>query len=155
MSAWRTAALACTAALATFAGAVHAQGLPLLSPITADTPGPPLPNWRASGTARFVCGGASDREQQSLRGASPRDLLLTFADASGRYLADASIEIRQGDRLVLQTRCEGPLMVLDLPRPGPYEVVARIGGVEQRASFDVPAGGGLSAVLRWPQGAGS
>lgn len=101
-----------------------------------------------------ACGGVGERSQAAMRALAPRyDLALTFATRSGHYLADVEVEVvdRRGGR-VLRLTCDGPMLLLQLPRAGRYTVIARSGGREVRQLVRVPSGGRTSAVLRWPDG---
>lgn len=149
MKAWTSIANGLTAVLcAIAAGSVTAQGLPSASP--PESSNAPLPTWQTSGNVRYLCGGVGTGEQIAVRNASPRDLLLTFTARTGQYLADVEVEILRRGRTVLEANCAGPMMVLDLPGPGRYEVRAKAAGLERRQFIDIPAAGSRSAVLRWP-----
>lgn len=99
-----------------------------------------------------ACGGVGEQSQAMLRALAPRyDLALTFATRSGHYLADVEVEVvdRRGGR-VLRLTCDGPMLLLQMPRPGHYTVIARSGGHEVRQLVRVPSRGRTSAVMRWP-----
>lgn len=99
-----------------------------------------------------ACGGIGERSQAMMRALAPRyALALTFATRSGHYLADVEVEVvdRRGSP-VLRTSCEGPMLLLQLPRPGRYTVIARSAGHEVRQLVRVPSRGSTSAVMRWP-----
>ena len=65
--------------------------------------------------------------------------------------ATVDVEIRSGERLVLQGRCEGPLMLVDLPSDGSYEVRARApGGGEQRKTVRIGGAQPARATFTWP-----
>lgn len=58
---------------------------------------------------------------------APRyDVMLTFATRNGAYLADVDVAI-VGDNghVVLQTKCSGPIMLVDFPQGGTYRVRAQ------------------------------
>jgi hypothetical protein len=112
----------------------------------ADAP----PQAAAATAAAFRCGGVGQDDQQRIQAeAASHDLLLTFAGASGEYLADIDVEIRRGGQLVLQGRCEGPLMLVDLPADGSYEVRATSAGREQRKTVRI-GGQAARAIFTWP-----
>lgn len=99
-----------------------------------------------------ACGGVGERSQAAMRALAPRyDLALTFATRSGHYLADVEVEVvdRRGGP-VLRLTCDGPMLLLQMPGPGRYTVIARSGGHEVRQLVRVPSRGRTSAVLRWP-----
>ena len=92
-----------------------ALGLALL-PLVADAE--LLPH--QSGEVRYLCGGVAQAEQEAMRAAErDHDLLLTFATATGQYLADVLVDISD-DRggPLLSARCDGPMMLVDLPKAG-------------------------------------
>lgn len=81
----------------------------------------------------FRCGGVGQDEQASMKAEAGRhDLLVTFATSSGAYLSDVDVEIRSGGKVVMEGRCSGPLMLVDLPGAGSYEVRASANGRQQR-----------------------
>lgn len=99
-----------------------------------------------------ACGGVGERSQAMMRALVPRyDLALTFATRSGHYLADVEVQVvdRRGGP-VLRLTCDGPMLLLQLPRPGRYTVIARSGDHEVRQLVRLPSRGRTSAVLRWP-----
>jgi hypothetical protein len=113
----RTAAPHCIlAALLLAAGAAQAQAAP--------------------GAGTFRCGGIGDAEQRQFKAeAANHDLFVTFASDRGAYVAGVDVRIISGAGApVLQGRCEGPLMLVDLPGPGRYEVEAGFEGRTQRKS---------------------
>ncbi|MBC5786155.1 hypothetical protein H8N03_24665 [Ramlibacter sp. USB13] len=96
------------------------------------------------------CGGVGDADQKRMKAeAAQRGVLVTFATASGAYVADVDYEVRHEGKVVLHGRCGGPLMLLDLARAGPYEIVATSQGRTQRQTV---AGGGkpASITMRFP-----
>lgn len=110
------------------------------------------PQAAAATAAAYRCGGVGHADQERMKSeAAGHDLLLTFATVSGAYLADVEVEIRSGDRLVLQARCEGPLMLVDLPADGSYEVLARAPrGGEQRKTVRIGGTQPARATFAWP-----
>lgn len=103
----------------------------------------------AATASGFRCGGVGQDEQARMKADAPaHDLLLTFASGTGAYVADVDVEIRSGGNVVLRGRCEGPLMLVDLPADGPYEVRAVLNGREQRKTVSI--GGKLAtATFVW------
>lgn len=97
------------------------------------------------------CGGVGDDDQQRIKAeARQKGLLVTFAAAGGAYLADVDVEIRRGSEVVVQGRCDGPLMLVDLP-PGSYAITATAQGRTQKQAVKVGARPS-SIVMRWPGG---
>lgn len=112
------------------AGAAGAQSVSVTTTATATASSFQL--------AVLRCGGIGSDDQERIKAeAAQRGLLLTFATASGAYLADIDVRISRGDQLVLQGRCAGPLMLVDLAPPGSYEIRAVSQGREQRKTVTV------------------
>ena len=105
--------------------------------------------------AGFLCGGVGLDEQQSMKAAANQhDMMLTFAVSNGAYLADVDVEIRRSNGpVVLSAKCDGPIMLVDLPAGGSWSVTARANG--QTRQKLVTAGGGRHAqtTFMWPAGA--
>jgi hypothetical protein len=100
--------------------------------------------------ATFRCGGVGEEDQQRIKAEAGRhDLLVTFAAAGGAYMADVDVQIRRGTQVVLQGRCNGPLMLVDLAPKGTYEISATAEGKTQRQQVTV-GGKPASIVMRWP-----
>jgi hypothetical protein len=101
--------------------------------------------------ASFRCGGVGVDEQQRMKAdAAHHDLLVTFAQSTGAYLADVDVSIRSGGRTVLQGHCGGPLMLVDLSPKGRYEIDARApNGTEQHKTVTV-GGHPASVTFTWP-----
>jgi len=108
-----------------------------------------------AGAARFVCGGVGQDEQQSMKAAAGRhDLMLTFAVSNGAYLADVDVEIRNGKGVVvLAATCSGPIMLVDLPAGGSWNVTARANGQVRQKTVSAGAGRHAQATFIWPAGA--
>jgi hypothetical protein len=106
----------------------------------------------------YLCGGVGKEEVTYMKKeAKGYDLMLTFAARDGAYLADVDVDIKnaKGDP-VLQAKCDGPLMLVDLPKSGSYRVHAEAAGYAQSQTVKVTAakkkGQHLaSTVLAWPQ----
>lgn len=105
----------------------------------------------------YMCGGVGQLEQAFMKQeANKYDMMLTFATSKGAYLADVNVDIRDGSGgSVLQTSCDGPIMLVNLPKAGKYQVRADAGGYLQNKNVNVRStgqGGRIaSAVLTWPQ----
>lgn len=106
----------------------------------------------------YLCGGVGEEEvaymKQEARG---YDLMLTFAARDGAYLADVDVDIKDAKgNSVLQTACDSPILLVDLPHSGTYRVRAETAGYELNRTVKVSAGEKkrqrvASAVLSWPQ----
>jgi hypothetical protein len=126
-------------------------GLELRQEAAADTG----PQPRIQGDVTWMCGGVGAEEAAHMKEqAKGYDLMLSFAARDGAYLADVDVEIRnaQGESM-LRTRCDAPIMLIDLPKGGHYRVHADIGGaaidrtvrISGRQSPPVAA-----VVMSWP-----
>ena len=93
--------------------------------------------------AGFRCGGVGQGSQQQMKAeAAQHDALLTFAETSGAYLADVQVQIRDGKgAVVLEAKCDGPLMLVDLPAKGTYQVSATPSDGRKMQSKKLVAGG--------------
>lgn len=101
--------------------------------------------------AAFQCGGVGEEDQQRMKAEAGRHaLMLTFAGSDGAYLADVDVEILRAGKTVVQGRCSGPIMLVDLAPPGRYEVVATAQGRTQRQAVTV-GGKPASVTLHWPR----
>jgi hypothetical protein len=90
--------------------------------------------------ATFSCGGIGLDDQARMKAeASRHDVMVTFSSKGGAYVADVEIEISQGGKAVLQGRCNGPLMLVDLAPKGSYEIRATSEGKAQRKTVKVGA----------------
>lgn len=104
----------------------------------------------------FSCGGVGQDEQQRMKAeAGSHDLMLTFATSSGAYMADVTVRIQNGrGATVLDARCDGPILLADLPGPGTYRVTASAAGASKQRSVTVGRGKRpASATFVWPAGA--
>jgi hypothetical protein len=64
--------------------------------------------------------------------------MLTFATSSGAYLADVAVRIADGrGAAVLEATCGGPIMLVDLPAAGTYQITATSSGASQQRSVSV------------------
>ncbi|MBE7366057.1 carboxypeptidase regulatory-like domain-containing protein [Ramlibacter pallidus] len=94
---------------------------------------------QGAGQAEFRCGGVGDAEQQQFKAqAADHDMLVTFASTTGAYVADVDVKITGADgKVVLQARCGGPLMLVNVPGSGPHQVEASFNGQSQRKAVTV------------------
>ena len=116
----------------------------------AAQPGAPLPQWQMANGVRYLCGGVGEREQAAMQRHSEYDLKLTFAARTGQYLADVDVDILQGRRNVLSANCDGPIMLVDLPHPGEYQIRASADGIERSRQVTVPSKGHRAVIMHWP-----
>ena len=101
----------------------------------------------------FRCGGVGQDEQEQFKAeAAKHHAMLTFALSTGAYLSDIDFRIADsGGKVVLEGKCKGPLMLLDLPGPGSYQVTATSQGRSQSKTVTVGAKP-TSATFTWPAG---
>ena len=124
---------------------------PATSPVTRLKP-------QTQGDVTYLCGGIGEEETNYMKHeAQGYDLMLTFATQDGSYLADVNVDIRnpKGEP-VLQTKCDSPILLVDLPRSGTYRIRAETAGYVLNQTAKVTAkekrGAQLAAiVLAWPQ----
>jgi hypothetical protein len=128
-------------ALAQVSALAFAQAAPPVSPSAAD--------------ATFICGGVGQDEAQRMRAdAGKHDLMLTFAVSNGAYLADVDVEIRSSKgAVVLSAKCDGPIMLVDLPARGSWRVTATANGQSRQKTVSAGAGHRAQASFVWPAGA--
>ncbi|MDB5954862.1 carboxypeptidase regulatory-like domain-containing protein [Ramlibacter sp.] len=97
--------------------------------------------------AKFVCGGVGQDEQEKFKhDAASHNALVTFATPGGAYVAGVDVKVSDsGGKLLTQGRCEGPLMLLDVPGSGRFRIDAAYGGQQQ--GKDVQLGGSTPARI--------
>lgn len=112
---------------------------------------------RTENGVTYLCGGVGQEEASYLKGeARNHDLMLTFAAHNGEYLADVNVAIDDAKgNPVLQTTCDGPMMLVDLPKGGAYRIHAEANGYALNRTVNVKPhaqkGRSLaSSVLVWP-----
>lgn len=85
--------------------------------------------------------------------ASNHDLALTFAARGGEFLADVNVEIADAKgNAIMQTSCDGPMMLVDFPKAGTYRVKADASGYAQSQTVTVKGRGQTAqqVSLAWP-----
>lgn len=117
-----------------------------------------LPEPQTQGDVTYLCGGVGEREQAFMKQqAKDYELMLTFATRSGAYLAGVDVGITDPKGTsVLQAECDGPLMLVNLPRSGNYRVRADAAGYTLNQTVRVTDSKRqgqriASVVLTWPQ----
>jgi len=120
---------------------------------SADTPINLEPH--KAGAASYVCGGVGFDEQQAIKSdARKHDLMLTFAETTGAYLADVDVQIANTKGgVVLSAKCDGPIMLVDLPGSGSWRVTAQVNGQTRQRTISAGSRRPAQAVLTWPAGA--
>lgn len=113
---------------------------------------------QTQGDVTYLCGGVGTEEASYMKSeARGYDMMLTFAAQDGSYLTDVNVSIRDTrGKPVLQTKCDSPILLVDLPRSGTYRIRAETAGytLEQKAKVIAKEkkGAQLAAVvLSWPQ----
>lgn len=96
--------------------------------------------------AKFTCGGVGSNEQEQFkRDAASHAALVTFSAPGGAYVAGVDVKVSSSDgKVVAQGRCEGPLMLLDVPGAGHYRIDVTHGGQQQHK--DVQLGGAPARI---------
>ena len=105
--------------------------------------------------AAFICGGVGDADQKAIKAqASQHHLMLTFALSTGAYLADVDVQIRDSKgATVLSAKCGGPIMLVDLPSGGTWNVTAQYKGQTRQKQITAGSGKPAQATFTWPAGA--
>lgn len=101
----------------------------------------------------YLCGGVGLDESTAMKqAAKDYDLMSTFAAQGGSYLADVKIELLGKDgAALLQTTCDGPILLLKLPRSGSYRMRAAVNGHAQTKAVSLGHGRGpRRLVFVWP-----
>lgn len=100
-----------------------------------------------------LCGGVGQADQQRMKqAAASHDLMLTFATTAGSYLADIAVQVRNSSgAVVLESRCDGPILLVDLPGAGKYLITATSDGVAREKSVTFAKGKRPArATFVWP-----
>ncbi|MBJ7312643.1 hypothetical protein ACFOLJ_21295 [Rugamonas sp. CCM 8940] len=125
------------------------------APAARDAGQEAAPVARSDNGFAYVCGGVGSTEAaQMKRAAGHYNMMLTFAEAGGAYLADVKVTIAdlRGNNL-LDTVCDAPIMLLNFPRAGAYRVSAEVAGQTRSRVVQVRRHGRNGALaLLWPRG---
>jgi hypothetical protein len=99
--------------------------------------------------AQYRCGGIGTDESVAMRAAmKDYPLSLLFARASGAYLADVAVTVKDSSgATALAMQANGPVCLVDLP-PGRYSVEAALGGVTKTQVVTL-GGGSKTADFRF------
>ena len=101
----------------------------------------------------YLCGGIGDGEAEKIKArASKYDLMMTFAASNGAYLADVDVDIANArGESVFNATCDGPIMLVDLPKGGKYTVRAQAEGKTVTKSANVSDRGSVKRLaMTWP-----
>jgi hypothetical protein len=121
-----------------------------------------LPQQKTQNDVAFLCGGVGEDEAGYMKQqARNYDLALTFATRTGDYLADVDVNIKnaKGDN-VLQTKCDGPMLLVNLPKSGTYRIRAETSGYSLDRTAKVTASKSRAqrvarVAMVWPNEAGA
>ena len=104
---------------------------------------------KEQGVGKYVCGGVGSDESNAMRAAmKDHPLALLFARASGAYLADVDVMVKDASgATALAMRANGPVCLVDLPA-GRYTVEAASDGVVKSQAVTL-GGGSKSADFRF------
>jgi hypothetical protein len=100
-----------------------------------------LPQEQTQNDVAYLCGGVGQEEASYMKQqARNYDLALTFATRTGAYLADVDVNIKnaKGDD-VLQAKCDGPMLLVNLPQSGTYRIQAETSGYSLKRTAKVTA----------------
>lgn len=113
---------------------------------------PPMALARTEKGVKYLCGGVGENEAMMMKDAAHEyDLALTFATSTGAYLADVAVRITDGrGNTLLEVTCDAPILMVDLPRAGRYEVSAQTAGHAVNRTARVSDGRTARSVLTWP-----
>ena len=99
------------------------------------------PAMKVQDAGRYVCGGVGSDESEAMRAAmKDHPLSLLFARASGAYLADVDVMVKDDKGgTALAMRASGPVCLVDLPA-GRYTVEAASEGVTKSQAVTLGSG---------------
>ena len=147
------AALMCAAALAQTPGADSPN-----APVSADIQTAVQLTPKSENGVTYLCGGIGAAEAaQMKREAVNYNLMLTFAESSGAYMANVSVDIAdERGKPILHTVCDAPIMLLNLPAAGSYKITADVNGNPVSKTVRArPGRRGASVGMTWPRGSGA
>ena len=103
----------------------------------------------------YMCGGIGESESMYLKETAARDydLMMTFVEKNGNYLAGVAVVIKDSrGKIVLETTCDGPIMLVDLPAAGGYRIHAETGGkaIDRTVLVKGEKGGRRQLTFAWP-----
>lgn len=105
----------------------------------------------------YMCGGVGKDEASYMKDAAAKDydLMMTFAENSGAYVANVNVSIKDArGRTVLNTKCDAPILLVDLPSGGNYRIHADAAGraFDRTASVKNTKGHAQQVRFVWPAG---
>lgn len=105
------------------------------------------PDPAGAAAAPAICAGVSESGQNPPE-AADYSLKLVYAQPDGAYLGDISTRIADGDTVLVDTHCDGPWLLADLPG-GSYQVTATYRGRTQSLTVSVDEQGQTEQVIRF------
>jgi hypothetical protein len=114
-----------------------------------------LPQVQMHDDITYVTGGFGQEESCAMKAAAGNyDLMLTFAERDGSYVADVNVQIIDSSgRTVLQT-VSGPLLLVNLPA-GKYRIAADYNGATRWRTVSVGGSHHDRLTPTWPSEYGS
>lgn len=132
------------------ANAQGTESIPDISPTAEAAISPKTQNG-----VTYSCGGVGVAEQEKMKLEAPNyDLMLTFAARDAGYLADVDVRITdENGAQVLKTFCGAPMLLVQFPRTGRYDVHAETGGytLDKKISIKKHPETTASVMMLWPQ----
>ena len=137
-----------------FASVLVALGMLQTTPVLADDVSE-LPQVQMQNGITYATGGFGQDESCAMKAAAGNyDLMLTFAEHDGSYVADVNVQIIDSrGRTVLQT-VSGPLLLVNLPA-GKYRIAADYDGATRWRTVSVGGSHHDRLTLTWPSKYGS
>ncbi|TCS34706.1 hypothetical protein EDC30_11236 [Paucimonas lemoignei] len=110
---------------------------------------------RTENGVTYMCGGVGEDETAYMKQAAAKDydLMMTFAEKTGSYVANVDVSIVDArGRTVLETKCDGPILLVDLPSGGNYRIHAESGGrtIDRSAAVKAGKGHARPVTFVWP-----
>jgi hypothetical protein len=113
-----------------------------------------LPPTETQNGITYVTGGFGADESSAMKEAAGNyDLVLTFADRDGSYVAEVNVQIIDRDGQPVLDTVSGPLLLASLP-PGEYRVRADYGGLSRWQTVRVGGERQSRLVFTWPSEVG-
>ena len=100
------------------------------------------PQQQMQNDVAYLCGGVGQNEAAYMKDqAKNYDMMLTFATRKGDYLANVDVDIKDGrGDSILQTTCDGPMLLVDVPNGGTYHIHAEASGYSLNRTAHVSGG---------------
>jgi hypothetical protein len=103
----------------------------------------------------YVTGGFGQDESCAMKAAAGNyDLMLTFAERDGSYVADVNVQIIDSSGSTVLQTVAGPLLLANLPA-GKYRVQADYNGTTRWRTVNVGGSHRDRLTFTWPSGYGS